>query len=399
MEKRAMSYINEALKKAQKEKDTLYRRYREFLNGQGDEMERKKSRWKTPVILGALCIMIVAITAAYLLQGKTNDGGNNLRHAVVQSETGPVGKQEKPAASQGPPIATIKPSQPAKQSGPGRTQFSNASRSPITPSADVPAAAKPIPPAATPSPSSGISPSEASSQSVINKKLLQRQNQAPVKTPSSSTSPSPRQLYQQALACQRSNNLTMAERLYLRILKVDPRFVSAMNNLGVIYMSQNKYRNAQQLFQNAIAIDNDYVDPYYNLACIYTLTGKTAEGLAYLKKAIAIKKDVKKWAKNDRDLGKLRNLSEFAELMGTSAAVSRETEDIYIVKKGEWIFEIVRKYYGVSDTFVPDILKIIEELNPEMMNSDFVYPGQKLLIPSRESIKKRASTTAQTDNK
>ena len=191
----------------------------------------------------------------------------------------------------------------------------------------------------------------------------------------------------------------MAERLYVTILKIDPKFVTAMNNLGVIYMSQNKYENAQQLFRNAISINTNYVDPYYNLACIHTLSGDMAKGLDYLKKAIALKKDVKNWAKNDKDLDKLRYSSEFAELMETSAYGSGETEDIYIVKKGDWVFDIVRKYYGASDAVVPGILNVIKDLNPELKKSDVVYPGQKLLLPVKETIEKLVSVKSKTDSK
>lgn len=394
-----MSYINEALKKAQKEKDTLYRRYRELLNGHEGETGQNKSRWKIPVIVAALCILIGGITTAHYLNKGTGDGDESIRHATAQKDTALSGPTTKSSVPQDASSATIQQVRPPKQTGSMLTQRSNIPEKPISPPAQPPAARTPMPPAKTPSQPSGASPSVSTLQPPGGTETTRQQSPAPVKKPPASVTPDPRQLYERALAYQRTNNLTMAERLYVSILKIDPQYVTAMNNLGVIYMSQNKYQNAQQLFQNAISIDNDYVDPYYNLACVHTLSGNTTEGLAYLKKALALKKDVKNWAKNDKDLNKLRYSPEFAELMGTSTAVSPETIDVYIVKKGEWIFDIVRRHYGVSGTVVPEIIAFIKDLNPELINSDVVYPGQKLLLPPKETIKKLVSEASKTDKK
>jgi hypothetical protein len=40
------------------------------------------------------------------------------------------------------------------------------------------------------------------------------------------------------------------------------------------------------------------------------------EGLENLKKAVFLNKSVKKWAKTDKDLGKIRELPEFKEIIG-----------------------------------------------------------------------------------
>ena len=91
MEQRTMSHINEALKKAQKEKDTLYQRYRELLNGQKDETGRKKFRWKIPVMVTMLCVLIVGLVAVYYLQKGSGNGDESLRHVIVQRNSAPSG--------------------------------------------------------------------------------------------------------------------------------------------------------------------------------------------------------------------------------------------------------------------------------------------------------------------
>ena len=233
MEQRTMSHINEALKKAQKEKDTLYQRYRELLNGQKDETGRKKFRWKIPVMVTMLCVLIVGLVAVYYLQKGSGNGDESLRHVIVQRNSAPSGPSSTPAAPHGSSSTTMKPEQPPKQGGPDRTQPSNAPEKPMTSPAQAPATRTPILPATPPSPSSGISPAVSSSPPIINKEPARQQNQLPGETPSVSAPPDPRQLYERALAYQRTNNLTMAERLYVTILKIDPKFVTAMNNLGL----------------------------------------------------------------------------------------------------------------------------------------------------------------------
>ena len=399
MEERTMSYINEALKKAQKEKDTLYRRYREFLNGHEGEARRNGSRWRIPVILTTVCIIIAGITAAYYLQRGTGDGEEPMRHVIAQKDAEPSRSTAQPMTPHDTSSTTVQPVQPPKQRESDMRQSSNEPGKTASP-AQPPTAETPMSQAEAPLQSSGASPAASSFQPpVVGEETSRQQDPEPVTVQPVVMTPDPIQLYEQALAYQKTNNQVMAERLYASVLKIDPRYVAAMNNLGVIYMSQNKYQDARQLFQNAISIDNDYVDPYYNLACIHTLSGNTVEGLAYLKKAISLKKDVKNWAKNDRDLNRLRYTSEFAELMGTSAAVVPDAEEVYIVKKGEWIFDIVRKYYGVSDAVVPGIITVMKTLNPELHSSDVVYPGQKLVLPSKETIETLASGESKTDSK
>jgi Tfp pilus assembly protein PilF len=92
--------------------------------------------------------------------------------------------------------------------------------------------------------------------------------------------------------------------------------VQALNNLGVIYMSQEKYRRAIVRFKDAIKIKHDYSDAHYNLACVYAKRNNTDRSLLYLKKAVAFNPEVIKWAKDDGDLQSLADLPEFKKLIG-----------------------------------------------------------------------------------
>ncbi|MBW2631035.1 MAG: LysM peptidoglycan-binding domain-containing protein [Deltaproteobacteria bacterium] len=69
--------------------------------------------------------------------------------------------------------------------------------------------------------------------------------------------------------------------------------------------------------------------------------------------------------------------------------VSRHQSDTYIVKKNEWLLNIIQKKYDVSKREAYRILKLVKRFNPELRNMNVIYPGQKLLLP-----RKRSSETA-----
>ncbi len=55
--------------------------------------------------------------------------------------------------------------------------------------------------------------------------------------------------YQEALTAQRRGDLRGAEELYQKVLTLDPGHVRALNNLGVIYMEQKKREQGDRAFQ------------------------------------------------------------------------------------------------------------------------------------------------------
>jgi len=91
--------------------------------------------------------------------------------------------------------------------------------------------------------------------------------------------------------------------------------MQALNNLGVIYMSQKRYKWAIMRFNNALDIKHDYVDAHYNLACLYAQKNDIHQSMFYLKNAIKFNPEAGQWAKDDGDLKALANLPEFKKLM------------------------------------------------------------------------------------
>lgn len=54
--------------------------------------------------------------------------------------------------------------------------------------------------------------------------------------------------------------LNQAEQLLRRALDMDPKFVPAMNNLGVVLLAEGKYEEARLVFRNAYALDSGNSD-------------------------------------------------------------------------------------------------------------------------------------------
>ena len=121
--------------------------------------------------------------------------------------------------------------------------------------------------------------------------------------------------YQKARALHRDGRLPHAAKWYEKVLSIDPGHVEALNNRGVLYLNEKRYSSAQEYFEKAIRLKPDYVDPYYNLACVSAATGRLQQGLRYLQKAISMDPGVKAWAHQDPDLNPLRGLSRFQEIV------------------------------------------------------------------------------------
>jgi tetratricopeptide (TPR) repeat protein len=228
-----MSHINDALKKAQEEKDSIYSKYGRIISTPSYGKTVKKRKWFATVICASLVLLFSFFLLARYVTGPTDAGGDrttSVTKAVPKKKVSP--REERVA----PPGVSEK-------------------------QADV-----------------GV-------------------------------------LYQKALGYQQKNDFDKAERLYRNILKRDPEFITALNNLGVIYMVKKRDEEAKAMFEKAIEHSGDYVDPYYNLGCIYSKRGDLSKSIDYLKKAVQLNNSVKNFVKNDKDFANVSSLEEFKEIV------------------------------------------------------------------------------------
>ncbi len=85
------------------------------------------------------------------------------------------------------------------------------------------------------------------------------------------------------------NKLDDAAREYEETLKLTPRVAKPYNNLGNVYARQKKLDLAVPLFLKAVLLESNLAEAHYNLGNAYVTQGRTNDGIAELKKAILLK--------------------------------------------------------------------------------------------------------------
>jgi superkiller protein 3 len=127
--------------------------------------------------------------------------------------------------------------------------------------------------------------------------------------------PNTARLYDRAMDLYRKGRLQDAEKLYKDLLRLDPTFSDALNDLGVIYIQQKNFAEAKECFEKAIQLQPNTVEPYYNLACLHSIKGELQEGLMQLNQAIALNPAVKDWVENDPDMVNLKGVPDFKDIL------------------------------------------------------------------------------------
>jgi tetratricopeptide (TPR) repeat protein len=268
-----MSYIHDALKKAQREKDSLVTKYSDVWSSYRWRPSKLKRGWLVSTCLIVISIALSAYSWLHSLDEVPLHQGERagVHRAVVES--------------------------------PERPNAGNISKSHLNHQGAMNSQAFRVPEEPTKRPASV-------------KEQGQGQTQKPLEPPV--RQPTPDQgttLYSRALALQKEGRVQDAKRFYERALERSPQLVSALNNLGAIYISEKNYDMARRVFEKAIRIEPGYVDPYYNLACLHALQKDVGRSLAYLKKATSVNEAVRQWARTDDDLRNLRGHAEYERII------------------------------------------------------------------------------------
>lgn len=67
--------------------------------------------------------------------------------------------------------------------------------------------------------------------------------------------------------------------------------------------------------------------------------------------------------------------------------VKEVSPDIYVVKQGQHLAQILREVYGISDELIFDeYIDLIKKLNPQISDPNHVIPGQELRLPSMKEV-------------
>ena len=248
-----MSHINEALRKAQKDRDAHSLKYAGILSLGKEE---KRASWRRALFWGALFLMLILL--AFTSYSWWDSRGKEI-----------LAPSDKKALAKRPPL----------RKSPGRPKTSQ--------------------------PKTFGSPKASPQKAAANTRGSQQKAARSAKA-----------FYEKAMRFHKRGRLQDAKRFYQEALRLDPGYVDALNNLGVIYIRDKDYTAAQRMFQKATRLKPAYVDAHYYLACLHAIKGEVTQSLGHLKKAISLNRSAKDWARKDTDLENLRGLSEFEAIIG-----------------------------------------------------------------------------------
>jgi|SRR5215467_9195805 len=98
---------------------------------------------------------------------------------------------------------------------------------------------------------------------------------------------SPDTLFEQAQAAEEAHDAAAAERLYRRVMKLDPEDPAAAFNLGNLLRAADRKVDAEKAYRAATKVDPAFVEAWYNLADLLDNQGRGAEAIICLRHALA----------------------------------------------------------------------------------------------------------------
>jgi len=91
-----------------------------------------------------------------------------------------------------------------------------------------------------------------------------------------------------ATQSHQKSKFNTAEKLYGKILKINPNHFGSIFYLGVLLLETNSLIRAKQLFQKAIEINPNYAPAYNNLGIVLYSLKETKQAISFYQKAIKI---------------------------------------------------------------------------------------------------------------
>lgn len=96
------------------------------------------------------------------------------------------------------------------------------------------------------------------------------------------------ELFAEAVAAQRAGDVADARRLYDSVLVLSPRDADALNNLGILLLSQRELERSMDLLRRAAAIAPRKADVWNNIGTVYREQGKRDDAVAAFRQALSL---------------------------------------------------------------------------------------------------------------
>jgi tetratricopeptide (TPR) repeat protein len=97
----------------------------------------------------------------------------------------------------------------------------------------------------------------------------------------------PDALFEQAQAAEEAHEAETAERLYRRVMTIDPDDPAAAFNLGNLLRTTGRKVDAEKAYRAASKADPSFVEAWYNLADLLDDRGRAADAIKCLRQALA----------------------------------------------------------------------------------------------------------------
>ena len=96
------------------------------------------------------------------------------------------------------------------------------------------------------------------------------------------------EIFGRAVKNHQEGKTDIAQDLYNQILKINPNYSDAHNNLGLIFKDLKEHQKAKECFEKAISIDPSYVKAHYNLGIVFKELGEHQKAKDCYEKTIQI---------------------------------------------------------------------------------------------------------------
>jgi len=72
-----------------------------------------------------------------------------------------------------------------------------------------------------------------------------------------------------AIKNHQENKTDIAQELYNQVLKINPKHLATLNNLGTIFQGLGKNQKAKSYFEKVIEINPNHINAYVNLGIVF----------------------------------------------------------------------------------------------------------------------------------
>ena len=105
----------------------------------------------------------------------------------------------------------------------------------------------------------------------------------------------------QGLALQKIGNIDEALSLYQKAVQLDPRFIVAYNDIGIVYEAKGMPKEAEKAYLRAIELEPGYLSSYSNLALLYESQRDFEKAARYWQKRIDLGSASDPWTEKAKE--------------------------------------------------------------------------------------------------